>query len=576
MGDHGLEQEQSEAEKARDLFRSDAANLKRVREALTLPELTDTEQQRLQIWANFFELYQMPPELIPLRDKISALEGQVAKKFSTRKEGYKDPKTGQFVEASKVKMRMTMRTSPDAFIRKACFDALEVMSLDAVSEYVELVRMRNEFARAVGFEDFYAYKLSISEGMTKDDVFSIFGDIYEKTKYGLENLRKLEETMPGLRKPWNFGYMMTGSFTMEEDPYYDFGDALMMWGRSFAALGITYKGGRLQLDLLDRQGKYNNGFCHYPIIVNFSNGQRGPGAANFTCTVVCGQPGAGFQGSLILFHEGGHAADRLCSEQVDVCLNTEWPPASVAWAETHSQFLDTMFSSIEWRTRYAKDKDGNPYPFELFERKIKKVRILAPTTMNLIMAVSEFERRVYEEPELTVEKVVVMAGEVSRKYTDYSEDSLWLLSVPHIYDWESSAYYHSYGLSILALEQWRKYFYDKYGYIVDNPEVGREMIKVWELASIHKFPEFIELATGKKLSPEAFLEDVTMDAESFLARARQRVERMKTVPQHTGPVVLDADIKMVHGKEVIADNSVSFEDMAERYKAWLGKQNSKT
>ena len=63
-----------------------------------------------------------------------------------------------------------MRTNSDAFVRKACFDALETLSLDAVNEYVELVAMRNEFARALGFEDFYAYKLHISEGMAKNDV----------------------------------------------------------------------------------------------------------------------------------------------------------------------------------------------------------------------------------------------------------------------------------------------------------------------------------------------------------------------------------------------------------------------
>src|SRR2546430_17515342 len=76
-----------------------------------------------------------------------------------------------------------------------------------------------------------------------------------------------------------------------------------------------------------------------------------------------------------LFHEGGHAADRLASEQEETCLNTEWPPASIAWAETHSQFMDTMLSSIEWRTRYAKNREGAPYPLDLFERKVRKLRI---------------------------------------------------------------------------------------------------------------------------------------------------------------------------------------------------------
>ena len=36
------------------------------------------------------------------------------------------------------------------------------------------------------------------------------------------------------------------------------------WGRSFAALGISYEGASMSLDLLDRKGKYSNGFCHWP------------------------------------------------------------------------------------------------------------------------------------------------------------------------------------------------------------------------------------------------------------------------------------------------------------------------
>src|SRR3989344_6782188 len=69
MGDHSVGKAMNEAEKARDLFRSDAKNLNRVKDALTTPSLADEERERLQIWENFFRLYQTPPELTPLRDR---------------------------------------------------------------------------------------------------------------------------------------------------------------------------------------------------------------------------------------------------------------------------------------------------------------------------------------------------------------------------------------------------------------------------------------------------------------------------------------------------------------------------
>lgn len=573
MGDHSKEEAMNEAQNKRDNFRANVTNLVEV-EALINDSNTDkAEKEKLRIWQNFFKLYQIPEELKPLRDRIMALESKIEAVLASQKEGYIDPHTGKFTEASKLKMRMLMRTNPDEALRKACFDALSKFAVTIVDDYVEVVTLRNQFARALGFEDFYAYKLQICEGMTKDEVFGIFDKIYKKTWPTFNDIRELERKLkPGLRKPWNFGFMMSGSFTKEEDTYYQFEEALMSWGRSFAALGIDFKGGKLQLDLLDRKGKYNNGFCHYPAIVNFIGNKRNPGASNLTCNVVYGQVGSGFQGGNTLFHECGHAADRLNAEKTEVCLNTERPPASVAWAETHSQFLDTMYSSIEWRTRYAKDSDGNPYPFELFERKTRQLRLLAPHELHHVMFVSEFEKLIYETVDLTREKVLEIARRMSKKYMDYSEESIMALSTPHIYDWESSGYYHAYGLAILALQQWRKYFYDKYGFIVDNPEVGKEMTEVWKMASSRTFAEFVKIATGKELSPEAFLENATMELDEYLAKAKQRLEKMKKVPIFKKSVKLSAHISMVHGKEVIADNSISFEDMAEKYKEWLSRQ----
>ncbi len=79
----------------------------------------------------------------------------------------------------------------------------------------------------------------------KQNFFDLWDEIYKKTKYAFEDVRKLEKDKSGLRKPWNFGYMLAGSFTKEEDPYFPFETAIDRWARSFAALGIDYKGGTL-------------------------------------------------------------------------------------------------------------------------------------------------------------------------------------------------------------------------------------------------------------------------------------------------------------------------------------------
>ncbi len=567
MGDHSVNSKKDKALYDRDLFRADLEHVKQIN--TLLPSASKDEQRRLKLWLDFFKRYQTPREAFPIKEKIDALESKIEKRRSTRKEGYIDPHTKKFVEASAVKMSAIIRSNSDEKIRRACFNAREKLAVDLIDEYVRLIGLRNKYAKALGYSDFYEYKVFVEEGMTKRELFSIFDSIYKKTKFALGGVRKLERKIPGLRKPWNFSFMLSGDFTQEEDKYFQFDEALGRWGRSFSALGIDFRGSKLQLDLLDRKGKYNNGFCHWPDVIRYENGKRITGTSNFTCNVVFGQVGSGSEGHATLFHEGGHAAHLLNSDQVDVCVNHEYSPMSTAWAETQSMFLDTLFSSIEWRTRYAKDKEGNSYPFDLFERKVRKLNTLRPLGLYSIMFVSNFEREIYESKKLDKKRVLDLARKNSRKFYDFSEDSLSVLNVPHIYAWESSASYHGYGLAILALDQWREYFYKKYGYLVDNPKVGEEMTMVWKLAASKSFGQFVKIATGNKLSANSYLKNITLSLPGLLKKSKAKIKRLERVKPYTKPVQLNASIKMLSGKKEIANNRKSFEDMALKYKKWL-------
>lgn len=571
MGDRSLDVKKDKALSQLDDFRSDNNLLNLAR---TLHKTaSDKLKIRLQYWIGFFEQYQLPDEAKPLREEINALETEIAKKRSSRTTGYIDPVSGEFVLASELKMRTMIQTNSDEKIRKACFDAREKLALDFIDEYVMLVKLRNEFAQVLGFSDFYDYKLRKIDRMTKGELFLLFEDITEKTKSMFSEIRKMEQVIVNLRKPWNFSYHMTGDFTKEEDPYFQFDQAISRWGKSFSALGIDFKQGKLQLDLLDREGKYNNGFCHGPDLVHFDKGKRQSGSANFTCNVVSGQVGSGILGYNTLFHEGGHAAHFLNCEQKDVCFNHEYAPMTAAWAETQSMFIDTMFSSVEWKMHYAEDLNGNNYPFELFKRKVEKLNVLNPARILSIIFVATFEREVYELQNPSTDQIIEITKRNYQKYYDMSEDSLSALNVSHIYSWESSCSYHGYGLAEIALSQWREYFYKKYGYIVDNPQVGKEMRKVLQLGSSKNFKDCVKIAIGKKLSSSALIKEITLSTNEVIKQAKSRLKKMETVKKYIKPVNLKADIRMVHGKKEIANNKISFEIMAEKYGAWVRKMS---
>ena len=87
-----------------------------------------------------------------------------------------------------------------------------------------------------------------------------------------------------------------------------FSRALKDWVQSFRRLGIQYRGATLTLDLLTREGKYENGFCHGPVPSFWQEGEWVPAVVNFTSLADPAQVGSGWSGLNTLFHEGGHAA----------------------------------------------------------------------------------------------------------------------------------------------------------------------------------------------------------------------------------------------------------------------------
>src|SRR5262249_42974352 len=143
------------------------------------------------------------------------------------------------------------------------------------------------------------------------------------------------------------------------------------WVRSFRRLGIRYRGATLQLDLMERTGKYQNGFCHSPIPTWFNErGEWIPGQINFTSEAKPDQVGSGLRAILTLFHEGGHAAHFANVTQNSPCFSQEYAPTSMTYAETQSMFCDSLLNDADWLKRYACDSNGAPIPDQLIRERV--------------------------------------------------------------------------------------------------------------------------------------------------------------------------------------------------------------
>jgi hypothetical protein len=103
---------------------------------------SETDQilkERLSHWEKFFHLYQIPEDLIALREKIIALENNIRIKRAEMKTGYHHPKTGEWHEVPENQLTLMIATEPDEAIRKACFLGKELAAKVVISEYIELV-----------------------------------------------------------------------------------------------------------------------------------------------------------------------------------------------------------------------------------------------------------------------------------------------------------------------------------------------------------------------------------------------------------------------------------------------------
>lgn len=227
----------------------------------------------------------------------------------------------------------------------------------------ELISLRNRFARKLGYRNYFDYKVNKTEQMTPEQLFAILDRFEEQTREAnLRSLQQLvEEKGPETLEPWNIRFASGGDVTRQLDPYFPFAESLDRWVNSFKRLHIGFRGAQMNLDLLVRKGKYENGFMHGPVPPFVDQGKWIPARINFTSLAKPDQVGSGASGLNTLFHEGGHAAHFSNIVQNSPCFSQEFPPTSMAYAETQSMFCDSLLDDADWLKRYAKIVLENPF-----------------------------------------------------------------------------------------------------------------------------------------------------------------------------------------------------------------------
>lgn len=567
-------------------FLSDPERLRRTREELarvdraqhdgsSADKPTAADVVALRGWVRTFEAHTIESaEARALAEKLVEMEGALAKERGKLELGYRDA-AGAAQRGSSVKLANVVANDPVESVRRSAWEGLRSIEPHVLkSGFLELVKERNRFGRMLGGEDFYDATVRRVEGLSKAEIFALLDELEAKTRdrarLAVDELKRKS----GAERvtPWNLRYLIAGDLTKQQDSYFVFSESVARWGRSFAALGISYRGARLVLDLVDRKGKYENGFMHGPKPAWRDHGSFRPARIQFTANALPGQVGSGKRATETLFHEGGHAAHFANMDMPAPCFSQEFAPSSVAFAETQSMFLDSLLSDADWQARYAKTVRGESIPHDLVLRGIAESQPFAAWNLRAMLAVCYGEKAIYEIPEreLTPERVLAALRDVERRLLFLDEGSPRpVLAVPHLLAGESSAYYHGYVLADMAVAHTRRFFLERDGHLVDNPRIGPDLrTHYWTDGNAMRFTDFVARLTGKPLSAAAIADDVNRTAVAATAEARDHIARLPSIPEFAGKVELDASIRIAHGNETVSE-AADFDVLAREFASWI-------
>ena len=547
-------------------FLADESKLAKTREFLKLVPEDSDHAKTLKMLERTFGCYIMESEEAKkLRGEATKIEGKLENARNYMVLGATMPDTGKFEEMSSVGLRNKVRVDPDEQVRKACCEGLAKIG-DFVTEngFVELVKVRNRMAKELGFLDFYDYKVTNAEGFGKVALFEILDTLEQGTRPIMESARKLfadEKGGPSALEPWNQAFLMAGDVTRRMDPYFPFEKSVEQWGRSFAAMNISYRGATMDLDLLDRKGKYSNGLCHWPQPAWVKPDKSWqPSTTHFTSLADPAAIGSGYTGLTTLMHEAGHAAHFANIEMPSPLFSQERSPTSVAYAELQSMFLDSLVGDADWMAKYAISREGESIPWDLVADQIKATHPYKVFALRGMLAVPYFEKALYEmkEEDVTAESIKALADRIEKDIQG-GLSARPLLSVPHILSDEASCYYHGYVLAEMGVHQTRDFFLKRDKYITDNPTVGPTLTSAyWKPGNSEPFLSLVENLTGSPLTGDAWVNELKQSVADVLKEEKVSYDAKRaecTDNDSNQNIDLDMRIRIVDGDEVLADTA---------------------
>ena len=429
------------------------------------------------------------------------LQSEIGQKFQT----YRAEVDGK--EYTDNEIEDVLKSSTDLIMLEKVWNAHKEVGPVVADDIKKLVKLRNEAAKELGFDNFHDMSLILSDQKPKD-VEKLFNELDTLTKGAYAILKDEIDTYLAKRlkiekdqlRPWHYQnrYFQEAPiiYDVDLDVYYEDKDLVELTKDYYKSIALPIEDMVENSDLYEKPGKNQHAFC---IDID-----REKGDVRVLCNV---KPNNKWMNTLL--HEYGHAVYfKWHSEELPWILQT---PAHIFTTEAIAMFFGRMASSPKWMKDMLELSDDEVAKIAETAKKYLRLEQLVFSRWSQVMY--RFEKSMYENPDQDlnklwwdlVEKYQMVKKPEGRDMPDWATKT-------HIAT--SPCYYHNYHMGELLASQ--LYYYLAENKLqkdpdevdcsfYDHPEIGKYMAEmIFAPGAKYYWNDMIEKATGEKLTAQYY------------------------------------------------------------------------
>lgn len=454
--------------------------------------------RQLDVLYNAYLENQIEPQLLK---QIVELSTEIEKNFSTFRGTIEDRKV------TDNEIKEILKEEMDSAKRKQAWLASKQVGAEVADDLVRLVKLRNQAARKLGFDNFHTLSLTTAEQDVKEldkifnELYELTDELYAKLKADLDRILASKYGVPTTElMPWHYHdpfFQETPLvYQLDLDAYYKDKDVNELATKFYAGIGLPADFILADSDLYEREGKNPHAF---------STDIDRQGDVRILCNLKNNE----YWMETIL-HELGHAVyDKHHGRGVPYILRE---PAHIFTTEAVAMFFGRLSRNPAWMQQMLGLTDQQRADIEKVSDRYAQLKQMIFVRWAMVMY--DFEKQLYANPEQDlnslwwdmVEKYQLVNKPAGRDEPDWAAKIHFTIA---------PCYYHNYVLGELLASQLHHHLVYKVLELKSDENVsyvGQRKVgdflakKIFEPAALYRWSEMIERATGEPLTPKYFMD----------------------------------------------------------------------